>query len=101
MLRNQPGHGGVIGVLEEPAVGSVIEVIFEAFLHSFSGDSTPPLAFHGSPEAVTDHCAHQATFELVQGGCQVWSLTQFYSVDSSKSRIGVKKCVFKKRTIKV
>ena len=32
---------------------------------------------------------------------QVWSLTQFYSVDFSKSRIVVKKCVFNKRTIKV
>ena len=32
---------------------------------------------------------------------QVWSLSQFYSVDFSKSRIGVKKCVFNKRTIKV
>ena len=32
---------------------------------------------------------------------QVWSLTQFYSVDFSKSRIGVKKCNFNKRTIKV
>ena len=32
---------------------------------------------------------------------QVWSLTQFYSVDFSKSRIDVKKCVFNKRTIKV
>ena len=32
---------------------------------------------------------------------QVWSLTQLYSVDFSKSRIDVKKCVFKKRTIKV
>ena len=30
---------------------------------------------------------------------QVWSLTQFYSVDFSKSRIVVKKCVFYKRTI--
>ena len=29
------------------------------------------------------------------------SLTQFYSVDFSKSRIGVKTCVFNKRTIKV
>ena len=29
------------------------------------------------------------------------SLTQFYSVDFSQSRIGVKKCVFNKRTIKV
>ena len=32
---------------------------------------------------------------------QVWSLTQFYSVDFSQSRIGVKKCVFYKCTIKV
>ena len=32
---------------------------------------------------------------------QVWSLTQFYSVDLSNSRINVKKCVFNKHTIKV
>ena len=32
---------------------------------------------------------------------EVWSLTQFYSVDFSKSRIGVIKCVFYRRTIKV
>ena len=32
---------------------------------------------------------------------QVWSLTQLYSVDFSKSRIGVKKCVLNERTIKV
>ena len=32
---------------------------------------------------------------------QVWSLTQFYSVDFSKSRMDVKKCVFNKLTIKV
>ena len=37
----------------------------------------------------------------VFGGTQVWSLTQFYSVDFSKSRIDVNKCVFNKRTIKV
>ena len=30
-----------------------------------------------------------------------WSLTQFYSVDFSQSRIGVIKCVFNKHTIKV
>ena len=35
------------------------------------------------------------------GHVQVGSLTQFYSVDFSKSRIGVKKCVLYKRTIKV
>ena len=32
---------------------------------------------------------------------QVWLLAQFYSVDFSKSRVSVKKCVFNKRTIKV
>ena len=32
---------------------------------------------------------------------QVWSLTKFYSIDFSKSRIDVKKFVFNKRTIKV
>ena len=32
---------------------------------------------------------------------QVWSLTQFYSVDFSQARIGVKKCVFNKRAFKV
>ena len=37
---------------------------------------------------------------LTSAFSQVWLLTQFYSVDFSKSRIGVKKCVFNKRTIK-
>ena len=32
---------------------------------------------------------------------QVWLITQFYSIDFSKSRNDVKKCVFNKRTIKV
>ena len=35
------------------------------------------------------------------GARQVWSLTQFYSVVFSQSRISGKKCVFNKRTIKV
>ena len=35
------------------------------------------------------------------GVSQVWSLTQFCFVDFSQSRIGVNKCVFNKRTIKV
>ena len=38
---------------------------------------------------------------LCPGDRQVWSLTQFYSVDFSKSRINVNKCIFNKRTIKV
>ena len=33
---------------------------------------------------------------------QVWSLTQFYSVDfPQSSRIGVKKCVFNTRSVKI
>ena len=32
---------------------------------------------------------------------QVWSLTQFYSVDFSQLRTGVEKCVFNKHTLKV
>ena len=32
---------------------------------------------------------------------QIWSLTQFYSVDFLQSRIGVKKCIFNKHTIEV
>ena len=44
---------------------------------------------------------HGASGEEHLGVLQVWSLTQFYSVDFSKSRIDVKKCVFNKRTIKV
>ena len=36
-----------------------------------------------------------------EGKNQVWSLTQLYSVDFSKARIGVRKCIFNKRTIKV
>ena len=38
---------------------------------------------------------------VFQGSEQVWPLTQLYSIDFSQSRIGVNKCVFYKRTIKV
>ena len=35
-------------------------------------------------------------------GCSsCWSLTQFYSVNFSQSSIGVQKCVFNQRTIKI
>ena len=37
----------------------------------------------------------------IVGDYQVCSLTQFYSVGFSKSRINVKKCVFSKHTTKV
>ena len=58
---------------------------------------------------VQDKCAVEGVDsvmmqEVVLGGhlyLQVWSLTQLYSLDFSQSRIGVNKCVFNKRTIKV
>ena len=38
---------------------------------------------------------------VAAGKGQVWSITQFYSIDFSQSRIIIKKCVFNKHTIKV
>ena len=54
-------------------------------------------------EMFTESRRHFLTRILNDGNIrnQVWSLTQFYSVDISQSRIGVKKCVFNKRTIKI
>ena len=37
--------------------------------------------------------------DLIGTSTQVWSLTQFYSVDFSQSRIGVNMCLSNKRTI--
>ena len=53
----------------------------------------------GADQSDHRHCCQQAG--VSEGIHQVWSLTQFYSVDFSLSRIDVKKCVFNKRTIKV
>ena len=54
---------------------------------------------------VHDHLAYRSAHskhtQSFFSSCQVWSLTQFYSVDFSKSRIDVKKCIFNKRTFKV
>ena len=38
--------------------------------------------------------SEKAFASRVRDICQVWSLTQFYSVNFSKSRIDVKKCAF-------
>ena len=46
-------------------------------------------------------CPHTCVTNLPKPREQVWSLTQFYSVDFSQSRIGVNECVFNKRIIKV
>ena len=54
--------------------------------------------------------AHRVLPRVRQGGDeavilpargQVWSITQFCSVDFTQSRIALKKCIFNKRTIKV
>ena len=52
-------------------------------------------------ELMGDHSAYSQYVLLVKiyvSLCQVWSITQFYSVDFSQSRIGVNKSVFYKRT---
>ena len=55
----------------------------------------------GAMEIVAMDMKLRGMYIARQLSFQVWSLTQFYSVDFSKSRIGVKKCVFYQRTIKV
>ena len=58
-------------------------------------------AKHAATEDIPDAQFYEILARYALTKEQVWSLTQFYSVDFSKSRIGVKKCVFNKRTIKV
>ena len=67
----------------------------DLFLEEVSWPPLPNLAFPPSRLLVMGCRPPPSGLE------QVWSLTQFYSVDFSKSRICVKKCVFYKRTIKV
>ena len=55
-------------------------------------------------DVVAIHVRGRAVFSEGRGNpdqFQVWSLTQFYSVDIPQARIVGKKCVFNKRTIKV
>ena len=54
-----------------------------------------PVSLHSPSSEDDDEADEEAASN------QVWSLTQYYSVDFSQSRIGLKKCVFNKRTIKV
>ena len=57
-----------------------------------------------SPSSSTVTFTHFGSLALLMATVpegQVRSLTQFYYVDFSQSRVGVKKCVFNKRTIKV
>ena len=50
------------------------------------------------PLILKDRSVLEALLERLEGK-KVWSLTQFYSVGISQSRISVKKCVFNKRTM--
>ena len=62
---------------------------------------SPSVFRYGSFSGVASSQKGRRRFCHRTDGRQVWSLTQSYSVDSSQSRISVKKCVFSKRTIKV
>ena len=64
--------------------------------------TAPELTLHFlHTDAQQDDVIPVLKVRLTFGTNQVWPLTQFYSVDFSQSSIGVKKCVFNKRTIKV
>ena len=61
---------------------------------------TPAMDCRSESAASSTAAAASAAAEVPPSAVesQVWSLTQFYSVDFSQSRISVKKCVFNKRT---
>ena len=80
---------GIFGFNDSTNIG---KIMFPAVQAAPSFSSSFPFIF-GKRRDVT--CLIPCAID------QVWSLTQFYSVDFSKSRIGVSKCVFNKRTIKV
>ena len=61
-----------------------------------AGDQTVPV--QAAPAGALVHAVFQDRPNEGES-CQVWSLTQLYSVDFSESRIDVQKCVFSKRTI--
>ena len=58
-------------------------------------------ALSGDVRKALDVCRRALELSEVETKKQVWSLTQFYSVDFSQSRTDVQKCVFNKHTIKV
>ena len=67
----------------------------EESLHHYRGISKHLQKYHEGL-APKDYFA-----QYVYEKSQVWSLTQFYSVDFSKLMIFVKKCIFNKHTVKV
>ena len=103
--------GGVVGLQgvggEAPeAVGAVYQPLGAGVDHV--SPQPVPLDLQAALVLAVDRLEPAGGGVVVQGGpgevllaVGVWSLTQFYSVDFSKSRIAVKKCVFNKRTLKV
>ena len=88
-----PGrNGGVASQTPAPELDQLVQVV-----DGLGGAEGGP--YGGRSGAHTP--ARGVADQRGSGVAQVWSLTQFYSVDFSQSRVGVKKCVFDKRTIKV
>ena len=56
--------------------------------------TVPPFFGQAERRAVMDAAALAEVNVLQVSTPQVWSLTQFYSVDFSKSMISVNKCIF-------
>ena len=81
---------GVVGSRLDPEAGEVVEAV----------DSVPSEPADWRPNRLSERLlALELRWE--PDVAHKWSLTQFYSVDFSQSRIGVIKCVFNKRTIEV
>ena len=83
--------------LGSPCFKSILAVVLPTFL-SCSIVMVQGFSKHASPSTCTGLAWLRVMVAFFHQG---WSLTQFYSVDFSQSRIGVKKWVFYKCTIKV
>ena len=90
--------GGDLAGQEQPEAGMGLQRV-ELFLQGDQPAGRQVDVLEHDPPTVLDGCV-DSLVSLTES-LQVWSLTQFYSVDFSKARIDVKECVFNKCTIKV
>ena len=88
--------GGDLAGQEQPEARMGLQGV-ELFLKGDQPAGRQVDVLEHDPPTVLDGCV-DGLVSLTES-IQVWSL--FYSVDFSQSRIGVKKCVFNKHTIKV
>ena len=64
--------------------------------YSYFSKGGPYILVAGANKACVVYTKDGVKLGVVGGDQQVWSLTQFHSIDFSQSRISVKKCSFNK-----